>query len=151
MNSSLDPARANTPVRALALLPFGLHRFLSVGVVGLAADVSSLWLLEQFGLAPAPARVASLSIATVVTWTLNRRLTFGASGRRRLHELARYSAVALAAQGLNFVVFLEIVHLAPALPHTFAAICGAMCAAFFSYLGQRFFTFRRIQTGDVAP
>lgn len=126
-----------------ARLPKGLVRFLAVGCSGLCVDLSILWLLERLGLDKAVARAASLGVATVVTWFLNRRVTFEASGRDAREELGRYAAVTLVAQGVNYFVFLGVLAAAPSMVHTLAACIGAVCAAGFSYTGHRFFSFAR--------
>jgi putative flippase GtrA len=127
--------------RLAAFTPKGLAKFLSVGLLGLATDLTVLWLLERQGVSHQVARAVSLCVATVVTWSLNRRVTFAATGRTPIFELARYFTVALLAQGINYTVFLEVVQLEPRLPHTLAAIVGAAVATGFSYSGQRFVTF----------
>jgi putative flippase GtrA len=122
------------------MAPKGLPQFLAIGVCGLAADVSVLWLLERAGATPHVARAISLTLATLLTWTLNRRYTFGPSKVRSL-ELGRYGLVALVAQGFNYLVFLGILHTLPWLSHSIAAVIGAVSATALSYTGQRFFTF----------
>jgi len=127
--------------RGLALAPKGLLRFLVVGVGGLTVDIAVLWLLERMGLGHALARAASLCVATMVTWALNRQFTFGDSGRDARAELGRYALVALVAQSVNYLVFLGVCAAWPAVNHSLAALVGAVVATVFSYSGQRFFTF----------
>jgi putative flippase GtrA len=126
---------------AMARAPKGLVRFLTVGVGGLAVDLAVLSLLERAGLGHPGARAVSLVTATLVTWTLNRRFTFGDSGRRAGSELGRYAVVAGVAQSVNFLVFLGLLAAWPHLMHQLAAFVGAVVATAFSYTGQRFFTF----------
>ncbi len=144
---------AKSPNRALqeftARAPKGVFRFLGVGLAGLAVDVSVLWLLERFGLDKAIARACSLAFATFVTWALNRRVTFEASGRRAPEELGRYVGVTLVAQSLNYFVFLGVLAVMPHLSHTLAAVIGAVSAAGFSYTGHRFFSFARRRAAAV--
>lgn len=138
--------------------PRGLLPFLAVGVAGLVVDLGIVFLLERAGLPLAGARAVSLPVATLVTWLLNRRFTFRASGRKAHHEAARYAGVAFAAQSVNYVAALAIaavlhgaprlavlvLSLVPHLPHALdmlAAFTGAVIATLFSYTGQRFFTF----------
>ena len=128
--------------RLLALAPRGLIRFLVVGVGGLAVDVAVLGLLERQGVGHEWARAASLALATLVTWALNRQFTFGESGRKARTELGRYAVVALVAQSVNYAVFLGVCAAFPHLPHALAAVFGAVVATGFSYTGQRFFTFK---------
>ena len=161
--SFIESASAGTG-RLRVSAPRGLAAFLLVGVVGLMVDLGIVWGLERAGLPLAGARAVSLPVATLVTWLLNRRLTFARSGRRAHHEALRYGAVALAAQSVNYVAALAIAsvlkgapHLAVAVlavaPHTphvldlLAAFCGAVIATLFSYTGQRWFTFADASRG----
>jgi putative flippase GtrA len=131
----------------LAFAPKSLFTFLTVGLLGLATDLAVLWFVEHLGFDKAVARAVSLSVATLLTWTLNRRFTFAASHRQPIGELVRYALVALLAQGLNYVVFLEVLRFRPKLSHSLAAILGAAVATIFSYAGQRFFTFSASRAG----
>jgi putative flippase GtrA len=126
----------------LHVMPKGLPQFLAIGVCGLATDVSVLWLMERAGASPHVGRAISLTLATVLTWTLNRRYTFGPSKKRSL-ELGRYALVALVAQGFNYLIFLGLLRTLPWLSHSIAAVIGAVSATALSYTGQRFFTFVR--------
>ena len=68
--------------RLRAMAPKGLARFLIVGLIGLSVDsVLFSVLLHVAHLDKAVARAISMPIATSVTWLLNRRLTFEATGR----------------------------------------------------------------------
>ena len=58
-------------------------RFLSVGSVGLITDMAVFTLVIGAGIHPLAARIVSLAVATVVTWRLNRALTFDAAGGTR--------------------------------------------------------------------
>jgi putative flippase GtrA len=126
-----------------ALMPLcaAFARFLMVGGAGLAVDAGLFTLLSHAGLGDAAARAGSLGAATLLTWGLNRRFTFAASGRRHGAELARYTLVALSAQGLNYALFLALREAVPVLPALGALLCGAAFAALFSFTGQRLITF----------
>ena len=135
---------ARLPGRWLHMAPRGLIRFLCVGFGGLAVDQSVLWTSEHLGAPYWAARAIAIFLATCVTWALNRRFTFGHSGRAPHHEALRYFAVAMVAQyGVNYPVSLIAPALAPHMSHQLAAFCGAVVATVFSYSGQRFFTFAR--------
>jgi putative flippase GtrA len=116
-------------------------RFLGVGVVGLAVDASIFSALDHLYVAPEVSRAASLAVATAVTWRLNRRHTFGASGRRLPVEALRYAAVTLVAQGFSYAVFLALVYEVPALPRLFSLLVGAGLAAFVGFAGHKIFAF----------
>lgn len=126
-------------------VPRGLFSFLSVGVLGLTTDLAILWFAERMGLPLWAARAVSLPLATSVTWTLNRRHTFGASGLSAHREAVRYFAVAAVAQSVNYVVGLGAADIIPHIPHLVAAFIGSVVATLFSYSGQRYFTFARAE------
>ena len=132
----------------LALIPRPL-RFLGVGAIGLAVDLSVFTLLTVLGgFAPLAARVGSLAFATLVTWRLNRALTFAASGRRISDEASRYGAVTLVAQGASYATFAVLVLTVLAnVQHggQIAVVCGAAVGALFSYNGHRLFAFAPAQ------
>ena len=102
------PASAGTERDALRALAERLPRparFLLVGGLGLVTDIGSFTLVLSFGVPPLVARLVSLALATLVTWRLNRALTFERSGRRPHREAFRYAAVTGAAQGTSYAVF----------------------------------------------
>lgn len=127
--------------RVARLLHHGLPRFLLVGCAGLATDGIAYSVLAATGAADAVARAASLVVATLVTWRLNRRFTFAASGRVARDEAARYAGVALCAQGFNYGLFLGLRAASPQLWPLAALAVSAACAAAFSFAGQSFVTF----------
>lgn len=137
----VDPS-ALTPAR-LWRLP--LCRFLGVGLIGLSVDALVFSILHDAGLSRAAGRALSLAIATGVTWRLNRSFTFARTGRRCRPELGRYAAVVLGAQGVSYATFLTISWAAPHIHALVALFIGAVCATFFSFTGQRLFTFRPTQ------
>jgi putative flippase GtrA len=120
-----------------------IARFLLVGLVGLASDAATYSVCAAWGFGDAIARAVSLGLATGVTWRLNRAFTFGASRRSAAAEGSRYALVALGAQGANYLIFLGLRAAAPQLPALLSLVLSAACAATFSFLGQRFYTFGR--------
>jgi putative flippase GtrA len=119
-----------------------LARFLMVGCAGLILDAGLFSVLAHQGLAEPFARATSLGAATLLTWRLNRRFTFGNSRRLQPLEGGWYVAVALGAQGLSYLIFLTLRSGASELPALGALLIGAILATAFSYSGQRFLTFR---------
>jgi putative flippase GtrA len=130
------------PIRRLAeLLPRPL-RFLGVGGLGLITDLAVFTAVVDHGTHPLVARLVSLAVATLLTWRLNRALTFDKSGRRATDEAMRYAMVAASAQAVSYGVFAALVMTAlTALPQL-AVIAGAACGAVVSYSGQALFAFR---------
>jgi putative flippase GtrA len=142
LGARITPAPHADPLRPLIeRLPRPL-RFLGVGGLGLVTDLAIFTLVIDHGVPPLLARLISLGAATLVTWRLNRALTFDRSGRRQADEATRYAIVAASAQGVSYAVFaaLAVTVLAP-IPQL-AIIIGAASAALFSYCGQALFAFR---------
>ena len=127
-------------LRLAARLPRPL-RFLGVGGCGLITDLSVFTALAAHDLHPLLARLVSLAAATLVTWRLNRALTFDHSHRHQGEEAARYAAVTATAQGTSYTVFalLILTVLAP-LPQL-ALLAGAAVGAVIGYFGHLLFAF----------
>jgi len=116
-------------------------RFLIVGAVGLLTDLSAFTLIVAFGVHPLLARIASLAVATIVTWRLNRVFTFEQTTRHQADEATRYALVTLAAQATSYAVFsILVLSIATRLPQV-AVIAGAAVGAIVSYTGHRLFAF----------
>jgi putative flippase GtrA len=135
-SSDHDPVR-----RVFAVLPRPL-RFLGVGGLGLITDLAVFTLIIAHTPHPLLARLASLAIATLVTWRLNRALTFDHSGRHSADEAMRYAAVAASAQAVSYAVFAALIVTVLAAMPQLAVIVGAACGALVSYSGQALFAFR---------
>jgi putative flippase GtrA len=110
-------------------------------MVGLASHTIVFTLVFKLSAERSAAWFAGLVIATLVTWQLNRRLTFVATGRPKRAEVTRYALVTAVAQSVSYTAFLLTCTFAPKIPPSIAVIVGAVVATLFSYTGQRFFTF----------
>jgi putative flippase GtrA len=136
-------ARAQEPDRLRRIaepLPRPL-RFLAVGGFGLLTDLGVFSLVFALGPHPLAARIVSLAAATLVTWRLNRALTFDRSGRAQAEEAMRYALVTLIAQGTSYAIFATLVLTGVAAVPQLALLAGAGCAAFISYNGHRLYAF----------
>lgn len=116
-------------------------RFLGVGGLGLISDLGTFSLIFAHMPSPLPARVLSLAAATLVTWRLNRALTFDRSGRTQSEEAMRYVFVTLVAQGTSYAIFALLVLTRLSLHPQLALLAGAACGAVLSYNGHRLFAF----------
>jgi len=134
------------PFRSLADRLPRAFRFLAVGGVGLLSDLAVFTILIAHWPHPLRVRLVSLAIATLVTWRLNRALTFDQSGRRQSDEAARYAAVAATAQGVSYAVFAVLVLTVMARHPQVALLIGAGIGALFSYNGHRLFAFKPSQS-----
>jgi putative flippase GtrA len=134
-------APARDPLRALAeYLPRPL-RFLGVGAVGLTTDQCVFTILIGYAPRPLLMRLFSLAAATLVTWRLNRALTFDRSGRHPGEEAMRYAAVTATSQGTSYAVFAALVLTVFASRPQAALIAGAAIGAIVGYNGHRLFAF----------
>jgi putative flippase GtrA len=127
---------------ALDRLPRPL-RFIAVGGIGLLADLAVLTLLLWFGLHPLVARLISITLATFVTWRLNRAFTFDRSDRHQGDEAVRYVLVTVVAQATSYVIFAVLTLSIAALPPQAALAIGSAVVALVSYNGHRWFAFAR--------
>jgi len=118
-------------------------RFLGVGALGLLTDLAIFTTIIGNGTHPLGARLASLAVATVVTWRLNRALTFDPTGRHQSAEALRYALVTATAQGTNYAVFASLVVTVFASWPQAALLAGAAAGAGLSYTGHRMFSFAR--------
>jgi putative flippase GtrA len=116
-------------------------RFLAVGCFGLATDTCVFTLALAHGVHPLLARLLSLGLATLLTWRLNRNLTFDRTGRNEAAEAMRYVAVTMTAQAVSYGVFaILVLTVLAALPQA-ALVVGAAAAAAISYAGHRLIAF----------
>jgi len=140
------------PMRALAeRLPRPL-RFIAVGGIGLVTDLCVFTLIVAYFPAPLAVRLVSLAAATVVTWRLNRALTFARSHRAQHEEAMRYAIVTAVAQGTSYAIFATLIlTVLGTLPQA-ALLCGAAVGAFVSYNGHRLFAFapKSIPSSEIA-
>lgn len=127
-----------------------LMRFALIGAVGFAIDGSLLTLLSVvWGLNVYVARLVSFLTATLSTWWLNRKHTFGMAPARefRVHanEYTRYFFIQIGGGLINLAVFAWLVYLEPAfraLP-ILPLACGAGVALLWNFAGARLFVYRR--------
>jgi putative flippase GtrA len=140
---TIERAADHDPLRALAERLPRPFRFLGVGALGLATDFCLFTILIGYEPRPLLMRLISLAGATLVTWRLNRALTFDRSERKQHDEAMRYVIVTALAQGTSYAVFAALVlTVLGALPQA-ALVIGAAAGAVVSYNGHRLFSFAR--------
>lgn len=109
-------------------------RFVIVGGIGFLVDGGGTWLLTDLGLSPFLARVPALVVAMIVTWLLNRSVTFRVARPRSRSEMARYMKVAISSALINFLLYSAMVAIGI---HPLIAIVIATCVlllgSFFAY------------------
>lgn len=117
--------------------------FAVVGVLGLAADMAVLYGALALGAGPYAGRLASFLAAVLVTWRLNRRYTFAATGSA-WREWWRYLGAMTGGALLNLAAYtLTLWLLAPApwVPAAGVAI-GSLAGMTLNFLGAKFIVFK---------
>lgn len=119
-------------------------RFVLIGAIGFVADAGMLYLLlHTTTLGAVSARVGSIAFALLVTWQLNRWLTFGPSSRPIAVEGARYGGIGMATSVVNFVVYSAVLWAMPDLTVFLALVVGSLAALVFSFFGYSRLVFDR--------
>lgn len=117
-------------------------RFVMVGIAGFLADNAVLAALHYgAGTSPFSARVVSMLLATLVTWRLNRSITFASKAPNQATEGLRYLSVVSVSLAINYAVYALVLTLEPHLPPFVGVMAGAAAAMGFSYLGYSLFVF----------
>lgn len=118
-----------------------LLRFLAVGAVGFAADLAAFSLL-RLTVPDVPARLLAVTFAVTVTWALNRRFTFAASGRPMMSEWLRYNATSAAGAATNAAVSLTLLRVTDgAIGGPLALAAGSVAALAVNYILAKRFAF----------
>lgn len=123
-----------------SLAQFG--RFALVGGLGFVVDSGFTLLLIHRGIDPYTSRVFAIALAMMVTWRLNRALTFGTSGSDQATEGIRYFTVAILAAVLNYAIYAGLLIAFPALSPLFAIIVAIGAVTMLSFAGYRHLVFK---------
>lgn len=118
--------------------------YLVVGAIGFAVDAGTYLLLAgAWGWPAVTARLAAFVPATLVTWALNRNVTFAGSATRRraMAQYLRYLVVQSGGIAVSFIVFYAVLGRFPALAMVGLAL-GSGAALLFNFAGSRIFVFR---------
>ena len=122
-------------------------RFSLVGLIGFCVDAGLLLILHDgLSFGALEARLASISMALLTTWRLNRSLTFGRSGTGQLAEGARYGAVAIAVAACNYGLYWALLSIVTGMPPVVAAALATGAAMSLSFAG-----YSRLVFGRGAP
>ena len=84
-----------------------------------------------------------IALAMALTWSLNRAVTFGPSGRGLVAEGTRYGGVSLLASGVNYLAYSAVLLARPGTWPVLAVAIGSGVAMIVSFLGYSRFVFNR--------
>ena len=115
--------------------------FILAGASAFAVDALVLLLLTGWGLSPLLARPCGISLAMIVSWWINRTVTFASTSSPSVGEFARFAAVAWFAQAVNYAIFAAVLLVRPATAPLVALIVACFIAMFVSYAGYRYGVF----------
>ena len=117
--------------------------FLLAGGLAFLTDVGVFQLLHA-GLLVAPliARPLSISVAMVVSWAINRTVTFPMPGPPHLAEFLHFAALAWVAAAFNYAVFAGVLWQEPAIWPPLAIFIASLAAMALAYANMRFSVFR---------
>jgi putative flippase GtrA len=123
--------------------------FLLAGALALITDGALLEILTRIvGLDPLLARPFAIAVAMVVSWLINRTVTFSVEAPPSGREFAWFAAVSWTAQAVNYLLFATVLVIRPATPALLALVLASLVAMLVSYFG---FRYRVFQKGTGAP
>ncbi|MEL6225900.1 MAG: GtrA family protein [Pseudomonadota bacterium] len=111
------------------------------GLAALAVDLGVLWALMAIGIPALLGRLASIAIAMVVSWLINRSVSFAVDAPPNMREFGKFAAVSWSAQAVNYVVFSVVLLTVPAIGAAVSVLVGCAVSIFVAYAGFRFAVF----------
>ena len=123
--------------------------FVLAGVAALATDTAMLALLTRWaGLSPFVARPFGIACAMVVSWLINRTITFQADAPPSVPEFSKFAGVSVTSQVVNYAVFASLLLAFPKLVPELALFLACFVSMFVSYTGFRFGVFKSHTPGN---
>jgi putative flippase GtrA len=117
--------------------------FLAAGLAALATDTAVLTALTRgAGVSPFIARPVGIGLAMIVSWLINRNVTFKTSAPPSVGEFAKFASVAITSQAINYLVFAALLLSYPAMMPEVALLLACLVSMFTSYAGYRFGVFK---------
>lgn len=119
-------------------------RFGLVGGIGFVVDAGLTLTFIQAGLDAFSARLIAIALAMLVTWRLNRAITFDDSGASQRSEGLRYGAVAITAAVINYASYAALMLAFLGLFPVFAVAAATGVSMAISYLGYSQYAFKKV-------
>lgn len=117
--------------------------FVLAGVLALLVDMGLLRVAtDALGVPALLARPFCIAMAMIVSWAVNRTVTFAVSTRPQLREFLAFAAVSWSAQAVNYGVFGLVLLARPQTSQEVAIIAASLVSMLVAYAGFRFGVFR---------
>jgi putative flippase GtrA len=118
--------------------------FIFVGIVSSLVDIGLLYYLCQFGgMWYIPAAVISYCCGILVSYCLNKYLTFRDGTRNYLSQFTTFAVISVSCLMVNIcIIWLAVAR--ASLNYLVAKVIATACAFFWNYYGQSRITFRAI-------
>jgi putative flippase GtrA len=118
--------------------------FVLAGLMAFATDAGvTKLLMATTALSPFAARPIAILLAMLVSWGLNRTITFAETRPPSWFEFTKFAVASFGGQLVNYLVFAAILTLRPATDTTFAIAMASGVAMFAAYAGFRFGVFAK--------
>lgn len=119
-------------------------KFSFVGLIALLFESVLLFILHNFGIDPVFGRIISLPLAIILTWLLNRRITFRNKNPQKIKQLLKYFIFVITGMSINYLAYLLVIDLLKNQPFSYLiAICfGSASSMSFNFLSSNFIIFK---------
>lgn len=117
--------------------------FVFAGGTAFLVDIGVLQALTATTpLGPLAARPFSILCGMLVSWYLNRTITFAATEPATFAELLKFATVVWVSQVVNYAIYAVLLLVFPALLPSVAVGLACIASMFVSYAGYRYGVFR---------
>ena len=114
------------------------------GGLAFVTDAGVLKLLTATTpLSPFTARPIAIFLAMLVSWGINRTITFAETRAASWAELSKFAVASFSSQLVNYLVFAALLTWRPAMDTTLAIAVASGVAMFVAYAGFRFGVFAK--------
>lgn len=119
--------------------------FLIVGTIGFIVDAGLTHILaKEIGFYPVIARIPAIALAIIVTFLLNKTLTFKNKNQDWIKAFGAYIATQGASQTVNFVIYSILVWFSPLMQNqpAIAVAIGSIAAMTLTFILSKFWVFK---------
>jgi putative flippase GtrA len=122
--------------------------FLGIGALASVADIGLLWIFcDWFGIWYLSAAVLSYCCGILISYLLNKGLTFHDRDRHYIRQLGTFAAISFSCLLMNVVIIWLLVTFF-SWNYLAAKILATICAVFWNYYGQSTITFGTGQASE---